>query len=293
MSVKWICEIGSNHNQDIVRIIDLIGTAKTIGCDAVKFQYFQADQLYAPQFKERIIEMKQWELPFKFIPEIVSYCKTLDLKFGCSVFHLEAVQSLERFVDFFKIGSYELLWTPLIQAVAKTGRSWMMSTGMENLSSKANDPIQMAQAIGWMSNYNIPCTIFHCNGNYPAQPNNCNLNEIAKLKKHFYDNHGDHLKIGWSDHTTEPGVIYKAIELGAEVIEFHLDLNDGLGNESQIGNSNHCWPPYKIKKVIDNIKIGEIAEFTSDSREDEAKKWRTDPEDGLRPLKEFRKELLK
>jgi len=277
MSIKFIAEIGSNHNRDIVRTLKLIGEAKKIGAWGVKFQLFRAHKLYAPEFKAQIKKMKKWELPVNFINHIKMRCQTNNLKFICTPFDLDAVDFLKNRIDIFKIGSYELLYTNLIKAVIETEQPWIMSTGMTTFS-------QIAEIVEKELN-NPPCALLACNSNYPAEPENCNLGTISKLKNYFF-----RCLVGWSDHTVKPGVIYKAIALGAKIIEFHFDLEDGKGFESKIG---HCWKPSQIKDVIHNIKIGEIAEQHNDSNETEAKKWRTDPKDGMRPLREFRKELLK
>ena len=273
--VRFIAEIGSNHNRDINRTLALIEEAKRIGCWAVKFQLFEAEKLYAPAFKTQIEKMKKWELPTYFIPDIKRRCKKLGLKFICTPFHLEAVNFLNDYVDYFKIGSYENQWFALINSVAKTGKPWMVSTGM----------IDNIFDIGEVnkSKYDFPFVIFHCNSNYPAKPENCNLGVLSREGSDF------RVMMGWSDHTVKSGVIYKAISLGAEYIEFHFDLEDGKGFESEAG---HCWKPSQIKEVIDNVKIGDIAEQENDTEESEARKWRTDPIDGLRPLKQYRGGLL-
>ena len=277
MTIKFIAEIGSNHNCDIVRTLKLIDEAKNIGAWGVKFQLFKAHKLYAPEFKTQIKKMKKWELPINFINHIKTQCQINNLKFICTPFDLAAVNFLKDRIDIFKIGSYELLYIDLIKAVIKTEQPWIMSTGMTMFS-------QIAEIVEKELN-NPPCALLACNSNYPAKPENCNLGTISKLKNYFF-----RCLIGWSDHTVEPGIIYKAIALGAKMIEFHFDLEDGKGFESKIG---HCWKPSQIKDVIRNIKIGEMAEQTNNTRENEARKWRTDPKDGLRPLKEFREELLK
>ena len=290
--VRWIAEISSNHNQNINRTIKLIKKAKEIGCDAVKFQMFNADKLYAPGFKKQIDKMKKWELPEIFLPEIESFCCDINMAFGCSIFDLESFDTVVSYVDWVKIGSYELLYTDLIKKVVKNKypkKPWMISAGMESFYPK-NYPcfpdsymknIRRADRFGIKYN-NQAQAILYCNSNYPALPKYCNLHNITNLKNYFM------LPIGWSDHTVEPRVIYKAIELGAEIIEFHFDLEDGQGFESEIG---HCWKPSKIKEVIHNVKIGEEAYKKYDTNELETKKWRTDPSDGMRPLKEFREEL--
>lgn len=292
MPIKWIAEISSNHNKSWRRTLKLIREAKEIGCDAVKFQLFNTEKLYAPEFKTQINKMRKWALPRAFIPEIKNYCNGLNIEFGCSVFDLESLDFVKDYVDWLKIGSYELLYTDLIEAVIKTEKPWILSTGMENFNAKgypnfSDDYMKNIRVAFWMRrecHEPASMTILYCNSNYPSRPKDCNLYNIKKIMEYFPGT------IGWSDHTVEPGTIYKAITLGAEVIEFHFDLNDRKGFESEIG---HCWQSDKIAEVIRNVKIGEIACQKNDTNETEARKWRTCPSDGLRPLQEFRKELLK
>ena len=49
MRTKFVAEISSNHNGDIGRSIAMIEAAKQVGCDAVKFQLFRIDELFAPE----------------------------------------------------------------------------------------------------------------------------------------------------------------------------------------------------------------------------------------------------
>ena len=95
--------------------------------------------------------------------------------------------------------------------------------------------------------------------------------------------------MGWSDHTVDPGVIYRAINRwDAKVIEFHLDL-DGKGDEY---DSGHCWLPDKISSVIKDIRHGQ--ESDGHGKKEPVKSelsdrmWRTDNSDGLRPFKSIR-----
>ena len=91
--------------------------------------------------------------------------------------------------------------------------------------------------------------------------------------------------VGLSDHSVQPGVLYRAVhKYGANVVEFHLDL-DGSGAEYATG---HCWLPDQIAPVIDTIRVG----YASDGNGVKApapseqidREWRADPSDGLRPL---------
>ena len=46
--------------------------------------------------------------------------KKKKIKFSISPFYLEAVDKFTKYVDFFKIGSYEILREDLLKSVAKT-----------------------------------------------------------------------------------------------------------------------------------------------------------------------------
>ena len=73
-----ISEIGSNHNVDLKRCYRLIDKSKSIGCDAVKFQYFTLNTLFrtsAIKKNKALKNMQKWELPLSFIPKISKYCK--------------------------------------------------------------------------------------------------------------------------------------------------------------------------------------------------------------------------
>jgi len=268
MTVEFIADIGSNHNGNLSRCIELINQAKQIGCSAVKFQMFDED-LYAPGYTINREILKKRALPFEFLPDISSYCIKNDIQLGMSVFNIEAVEKCNKYVDFFKLGSYEILWIDLIREIAKTKKRFIISAGLCNTG-------ELMDAMGIAAYNNLDLSILHCNSSYPAFTEECDLNKIKKLLS-WSTSH-----IGWSDHTTEPGVIHKAIGLGASIIEFHLDLN-GEGWEYL---HDHCWLPNNMRQVIHDVRVGEgaIGKMPEDQRQDLLMQ-RADPSDGMRPLK--------
>jgi N-acetylneuraminate synthase len=281
----WIADICGNHNQDLTRTKKLIDEAKKCGIDAVKFQLFKADKLYYKSFKSQIKKMQSWELPEEFLPEIKKHCENVKIDFGCTPFDLDAVDILiDNGVDFLKIGSYENQYNPLIKKVIQTKKPWMISAGM--LSLMQIDDLMKQEFM----KINPPDVLFMCNSTYPAKPQECNLHQVrfcSKFVKGIISRNKVKPEIGWSDHSCEPGVIQKACIYGADHIEFHFDLKDKKGHESEIG---HCWTPTYIKRVIHDVKIASKAEFGEKDYDSEARKWKMD-EDGFRPLKEWREEL--
>lgn len=274
--IKWIADIGSNFNGNPQRAFDLIDKAKEAGCWGAKFQLFKPDLYESNRIDERI-QLKRWALPEGFIPKLKEHCFEIDIQFGCTPFNLEAVDILAPYVDFFKIGSYELLWLELIRKAAQTNKPLIISTGM----ATHNEIWAALRTTGWRRVMKNPdeISLLHCNSTYPAKPEECELYKIKEYSFMF------NKTIGWSDHTRSTGVIYKAIEAGAQIIEFHLDLEDGQGWEYQIG---HCWKPSEIGEVIKQVYLGVEAYKYRVLDLTDLRSQRTDPRDGMRPMKEVR-----
>ncbi len=271
----FLAEISSNHNRDLERCFSFIDTAARVGCAGVKFQLFRVDDLFAPEILLRSAahrKRQKWELPLSFIPEIKTRCHERNVSFGCTPFYLKAVEYLAPYVDFLKIASYELLWTDLLRECAGAGKPIYLSTGMATLSEVAR-AVEVLLSAGCNE-----LTVLHCVSAYPARSENCNLAVIDTMRRAFG------CSVGWSDHTVNPGVIFRAVHRwGAEAVEFHLDL-DGHGEEFAAG---HCWLPDQIAQVITAVASGIRADGTGEKEpaDTEAKErlWRADPSDGLRP----------
>lgn len=278
--IQFIAEVSSNHHRDLARCFDFIDTAARIGCDAIKFQLFKIDQLFAPEIltkSETHRQRKDWELPTAFLPELAQRSHDRGIQFACTPFYLDAVAELEPHVDFYKIASYELLWDDLIRACARTGKPLILSTGMATLPE-----IQHAVAIARDAGCK-DLTVLHCISGYPTPSDECNLAAINTLRT------ACSCAVGWSDHSVSPAVLYRAIHAwGASTIEFHLDL-EGEGEEFATG---HCWLPAQMQDVIETIKIGRTADGNGAKQpapsELPDRDWRADPVDGLRPLQSIR-----
>jgi len=278
--VMFIAEVSSNHARDLERCLQFVDVAARIGCDAVKFQLFRIDELFAPEILERSAAhraRKAWELPTEFLAPIAARCSQRQVEFTCTPFSLQAVEELRPFVSRYKIASYELTWPALIAACARTGKPLILSTGMAT-----QDEIGAAVAtFGAAGGQDL--TLLHCVSGYPHPCEDANLAAIDSLRR---DNH---CPVGWSDHSARAGIIHRAIHRwGASVVEFHLDL-DGTGDEFKTG---HCWLPDAIERVIAEVRDGLRADGNGVKAPMPAeiadREWRADPGDGLRPFKKLR-----
>jgi N-acetylneuraminate synthase len=180
-------------------------------------------------------------------------------------------------VSFYKIASYELLVTPLLEACAATGKPIVLSTGMATMDEivAAANTLKRAGA--------SDITLLHCVSAYPTPAAEANLSAIAAIRE------ATGCKTGWSDHTRRPAVIERAVHRwGAGAVEFHLDL-EGEGAEYASG---HCWLPEEIAPVIARIRESAVADGTGfkgpQPSELADRDWRADPADGMRPLRPIR-----
>ena len=276
----FIAEASSNHGRDLSRALAFVDAAADSGCDAVKFQLFKIDRMFAPEIlaqSHKHRARREWELPLAHLEPLAAHCRARGMQFSCTPFYLEAVEELQPYVDFYKIASYELLVTPLLESCAQSGKPVVLSTGMATMEeiTKAADTLKRAGA--------KDITLLHCVSAYPTPADEANLSAIETIRAMTG------CATGWSDHTRRPAVIERAVHhWNASAVEFHLDL-DGEGAEYAAG---HCWLPEEIAPVIARIRESMIADgqgFKGPQPSEIAdREWRADPSDGMRPLLHIR-----
>jgi sialic acid synthase SpsE len=278
----FIAEASSNHGRDLSRALAFVDAAADAGCGAVKFQLFKIDRMFAPEILSQSAKhraRREWELPLEHLAPLAAHCAKRAIQFSCTPFYLEAVEELHPYVDFYKVASYELLVTPLLEACAESGKPVVLSTGMATMDEikRAADTLKHGGA--------KDITLLHCVSAYPTPAAEANLSAIESIRA------ATGCKTGWSDHTRRSAVIERAVHRwNAAAVEFHLDL-DGKGAEYAAG---HCWLPQEIAPVIARIRESAIADGTGfkgpQPSELSDREWRADPADGMRPLRHIRAE---
>jgi sialic acid synthase SpsE len=276
----FIAEASSNHGRDLDRARAFVDAAADAGCDAVKFQLFKIDRMFAPEILRQSPKHRaraEWELPLSHLGPLAEHCSARGIQFSCTPFYLEAVAELAPFVDFYKVASYELLVTDLLAACARSGKPVVLSTGMATMDEITRAAATLTGAGA------TDITLLHCVSAYPTPAAEANLSAIAQIRA------ATGIKTGWSDHTRRPAVIERAVHhWNAAAVEFHLDL-DGQGAEYVAG---HCWLPQEIAPVIARIRESFIADGNGfkgpQPSELSDREWRADPSDGMRPLKHIR-----
>lgn len=226
-STYIIAEVGLNHNNSMIIAKELIDEAKAKGCDAVKFQTFQAsgrvsNKVKSVKYAETIIGTQETlfemfdrlSLTFEEQKELFDYAREKGIEVFSTPFDFESVDLLEKLnVNLYKIASMDLVNLPLIKYVAEKGKPIIISTGMSTLG-------QIEEAVNVVAQTGNPnLMLLHCNSSYPAAPKEMNLKAIDTLKTAF------NIPVGLSDHTLGLFVSHTAITLGADIIERHFTLS--------------------------------------------------------------------
>ncbi len=214
-----IAEIGGlvKNFEEANRLID---SAMEIGVDSVKFQTLEADTVtikdnfFNMENTGRISQyelLKNFEISKDVQMEIVEYANSHNITIFSAPSHLNDLDIMKKLdLQIFKIGSDLACHIPLLKEVAKLNKPIILSTGMCSLEEvkKSVDAI--------FSTGNNQLAILHCVSNYPASPEEINLNAIMTLKKEF------DVPIGFSDHSKGKEIALGAVAMGANLIEKHF-----------------------------------------------------------------------
>jgi pseudaminic acid synthase len=252
-----IAEISANHGQNFNRAVALIKKAKECGADAVKFQAYTPDTLTINADNKYFrIKHPQWggqtlyELykkaytPWKWFKKLKKVADDLGILFFATAFDRTSVDFLEGLnVRFHKISSFELVDLPLIEYVAKTKKTLILSTGMATLS-EIKEAVNTARSAGTKE-----IVLLKCVSSYPARPEEMNLKTIPHMKELFG------CPVGLSDHSLGIGVSVCAVALGADVIEKHFILSRKI----ETPDNFFSIEPRELKELVENIRIAEKA----------------------------------
>ena len=220
-----IAEIGSNYDGRLETACDYIKAVKACGADIVKFQTFRKEKLVAPKIWEDgkatdnpvYLQFSNLSLPEDWHFVLKNTADEQGIEFMSTPFYLEAVDLLEKVgVRTYKIASGDITFRPLLQAIGRTGKRVMLSTGGSSLDD-------VGQALNILRQAGAgEIILLHCVSNYPPQWHEMNLRAIVTLKQEF------DLPVGISDHTPGNIVPIAAVTLGATVIEKHVTFNRTL-----------------------------------------------------------------
>lgn len=214
-----IAEIGGlfKNFEEAKRLID---SAIEIGIDSVKFQTLEAETVTT---KNNFFDMentgkisqykllKDFEVPKEVQMDIVKYANNRGITIFSAPSHMKDLDLMKKMdLSIFKIGSDLACHIPLLKEVAKLNKPIILSTGMCSLE-EVRESVNTIFSTG-----NEQLAILHCVSNYPAKPEETNLNAIKTLKSEF------NVPVGLSDHTIGETISFGAAAIGANLLEKHF-----------------------------------------------------------------------
>jgi len=277
-----IAEAGVNHNGNRKMAFQLVDAAIEAGADAVKFQTFKAENLVTKnadkaEYQKKITDnaetnfemLKKLELSHDLHHELIEYCRKNKIEFLSTAFDLESLDFLTNCLNLktLKIPSGEITNGPLLLAHAKIGCNLILSTGMATLG-EIEDALGVL-AFGLINDNSLKpskavfqqaylstegqkilkdkVTILHCTTEYPAPPNEINLNAMQTMRNAFG------LQTGYSDHSEGITIPIAAVAMGAAVIEKHFTLDRALPGPDHKASLD----PDELKAMVKSIRIVE------------------------------------
>lgn len=226
-----IAEIGINHNGDIEIAKKLIDTAKTCGCNAVKFQKRDIDVVYTKEFLNlprespwgdtQRVQKEGLEFGKEQYDLIDAYCKEKEIVWFASAWDINSQEFLRQYdLPYNKVASAMLTHKKLLEMVAEEKKHTFISCGMSDLEI-------IDRAVDIFTKYQCPYTIMHCVSTYPSEDEECNMLAINTIKDKYK------CDVGYSGH--ERGILPSilAVMLGANVLERHITLDRTMYGSDQ------------------------------------------------------------
>lgn len=224
-----IAEMSANHGGSIENALEIVRQAANAGADCLKIQTYTADSITINCDTDDFqIHGGLWDgcklydlytdagTPYEWQAKIKEECEKYGIDFLSTPFDHAAVDFLEDIgCEAYKIASFELVDTPLIEYAASKGKPMIMSCGMASVE-EIQDAVDACYRAG-----NEQIVLLKCCSEYPANWRDMHIANIPDMINRFG------VKVGLSDHSAGSIASVVAVSMGACVIEKHIKL-DGV-----------------------------------------------------------------
>jgi sialic acid synthase SpsE/spore coat polysaccharide biosynthesis protein SpsF (cytidylyltransferase family) len=217
-----IAEIGGNHEGNFDYAKYLCSEAIRSGADCIKFQIYAGDTLVNGKVDpNRNKHFKKFELTKEEHLELAEMCKQSGRLYTASVWDNTALDWIDPYLDFYKVGSGDLTAWPLIKELALRGKPIVISTGLATQEEVAQT-VEFIRRINKKYEERAMICVLQCTSMYPIPIREANVNCMDEFRK-LLD-----CSVGYSDHTIGREALKVAVAKGAEIVEFHFtDSREG------------------------------------------------------------------
>lgn len=173
------------------------------------------------------------------------------IAFVATPFDLEAVDVLERLdVDAYKIASGDLTWWRLLDAVVRTKRPILLSTGAAWQDEIENAVTRMLR-VDPSVRYRL--VLLACSLVYPTPVPDANVGRVVRLRELAVEQGWSCVKVGYSDHTTVPYTARDAAAAGAVLVEKHFTYRNASG---PVADHGMAVDPDGLRSVVSAANRG-------------------------------------
>tara|TARA_Y100000589_G_scaffold311272_1_gene330491 strand:- start:9885 stop:10898 length:1014 start_codon:yes stop_codon:yes gene_type:complete len=211
-----IAEIGGNHEGDFSYAKKLTKLAIESEVDVIKFQIYTGDTLVSKiESPKRNKHFKKFELTKKEHIYLAEMVKEAKIKYSSSVWDINTLSWINKYIDIYKIGSGDLTAYPVLNKTAELGKPIIISSGLSS-EKEVIDSVNYIQNVNSIYLKKNHLGILQCTSMYPIMDTDVNLKVLERFKEIF------NLTIGYSDHTEGFKALQYAYAMGAEILEFHF-----------------------------------------------------------------------
>lgn len=238
--IKYIAEIGLNHNGSLDLAKKHIELAKESNASIAKFQTYITENR-AKQNSPIFNILKQCELSIDDFHDLKQFCENIDITFASTPFCERSAEYLSQIdCKIIKVASFHLRNIDLIKRILnfQNCNEIIISTGV----SSSIDLLRVNNLYDSLNQKLPKLSFLHCISEYPiSNLSNYNLINIPYIKKIT------NKKVGFSDHSLGPLTASYAVALGAEIIEKHFTV------DNQLEGADHAMSasPKVFKEMVD------------------------------------------
>ncbi len=250
-----IAEIGHNHQGKVETAMEMFRAAKECGASAVKLQKRDNRSLYtramydkpydnensfAPTYGAHREALEFGKAEYRTLQE---YAHEIGVTFFATAFDLPSLDFLASLdMPAYKIASGDLRNTPLLEAVAETGRPMIASTGAATIED-------VQRAYDAVMPINQGLAFLQCTAGYPCAFEELDLRVIETYRERF------DTVVGLSAHDSGIAMAIAAYVLGGRVIEKHFTLNRSMKG------TDHAFSlePVGLRKMVRDLARVRVA----------------------------------
>ena len=216
-----IAEGAATHDGAFEQAKALVNLAASVGADALKLQWLsKAERLCerrrAPEYLDAY---RLLQFPESWFPDLLSRCEGHGIALMCTAYLPEDIHVEARYVTRFKVSSFEAQDAHFVGLHAEwPAKQLIISAGMHARLEPAlrayGTPLRGRTVPNWRA--------LHCVSAYPCPTDQIGLAALRPdaVRPWYQRRHG------LSDHTRHPWTGALAVAAGAEIIEFHVRLDD-------------------------------------------------------------------